>query len=230
MSSRATYFVAATISTASGSRPARAAAAAIRSRASVRPAMRRLPDGPWRCPSVGEEARVAHRADAGVVHLGDAGVEQAPAGDRGEVDLAAAARLGDVRERFADLVAHLVAAAPRPRADRREDRPGAAELAQRGEALVEDPGGEAAPAGVDHGHGALRVEGDGQAVGGENEAGDAAEVRRDTVRLRPHSVRRLGLAHDVAAVDLRAAGDGNADRLAQPSRDPRRRGGRASAT
>src|SRR6185437_14258896 len=63
-----------------------------------------------------------------------------------------------------NFLPHLVAAAARPRADRRLERPVAAELAHCPYALGDDSGREAPPSGVEHGHGPLSGERDRKAV------------------------------------------------------------------
>ena len=119
---------------------ARAAAAAIRSRVeapSRQPRDASLPAGGAVVAAVREEARVAHRAQPAVVDLLDARRAQPGRRDRLEVDVAPQHRLGHVGERLAHLVADLVAAASGAGPDRGGDGAGRADVAQRGDALLE---------------------------------------------------------------------------------------------
>ena len=119
-------------------------------------------------------------------------------------------RLGDVGERVAHLVADLVAAASGAGADRSDDGPARPDVAQRGDALVEHAGREAAPARVHHRDRARSAEGDGKAVGREDQHRDAGDVRGDAVGLRSLPVGQGASAQHLAAVDLRAARKGRA--------------------
>ena len=116
------------------------------------------------------------------------GRERVP-GDRGEVEVALAhARAGDVRERGVDLLAHLVAAAAGARAERGAQLALDAQLAQRGDALGDDPAREAAPAAVQRGDARrARLSMTGQAVGDEDERGELG-LRAWPGRPPPHGV------------------------------------------
>ena len=165
----------------SGSAPraARRRSPAIRSRARVGQAQPRdapLAAGGAAVAAVGEEARVAHRARPASWTSATPASRSAPRATALRSIAAAAARLGDVRERLADLVADLVAAAARARARSPRGPARRAELAQRGDALLEDAGGEAAPAGVDHRDGARRAaRATGRQSAVRTSAGDAAD-------------------------------------------------------
>ena len=117
----------------------------------------RPPGGPRGAPSRRWEkkrsSQIVQRAE--VADLADAGREQAPRGDRAQVD----------RRRRRGRCAEAPRGPPRrPRSSRarrrarsrRSSRSAAAELAQRRTPLLEHAGGEPAPAGVDHRHRAAR--------------------------------------------------------------------------
>ena len=96
-----------------------------------------------------------------------------------------------VGEHLVHLLADLVAAWARARADRRRERAVGAELAERADALGQDPAGEAPPAGVEHRDRASVAtvpragrDRDRQAVGGQHHRRDPAEPRRLAVGLR----------------------------------------------
>ena len=104
------------------------------------------------------------------------------------------------REVRVDLLADLVAAAARARAERGDDGPVAADLAQRAHALVDDPARERPPAAVQRGDGALGGEQDRQAVGDEDDRGGVGQRGRLAVLVRvgPLGRRRLGRAPDAS--------------------------------
>ena len=125
--------------------------------------------------------------------------------DRRQVEVALARpRARHARERGVDLLPHLVAAAARARADRARHRAVRAELAQRGDAVGEDPAGQPAPAAVQGGDRAVGGEHDGEAVGDEDERRRVGQRRGLTVLLRRGTAvaRRLRRAPHRHAVHL----------------------------
>ena len=129
----------------------------------------------------------ADRADAGVVDRDAVGLELL-ARDGGDVEVVAAARVV-VREVRVDLLGDLVAAAARARAERGGDRAVAADLAQRGEALLDDSRRERAPAAVQRGDGAVGGEQDRQAVGDEDDRRGVGERCRLAVLFARRAAR-----------------------------------------
>ena len=121
------------------------------------------------------------------------GLELRP-GDGGEVEVALADARVVGREARVDLLADLVAAAARRRAERGGDGPVRPELAQRRDALGHDPARQPAPAAVQRRDGAVGDEHHRQAVGREHERGDVVERRRLAVLLGrgPLGPGRLG--------------------------------------
>src|SRR5436190_10625584 len=183
-SPRATYLVAASISTscvpgaaAPGGRRATACAISFRSRSrfsrtvwarrpvissamglppapaarSAQPYDARLAPGELSFAAMREEARVADRAYAERPHIWHARRAKPPLGRRRQVDRPAA-RLAAERE--VHLVADLITAGPGAGPDHGLQLLLAGEVSQRPHALLENAGGEAAPAGVQHRHGA----------------------------------------------------------------------------
>ena len=204
-SSSGMYLTAASSSTSPGSRPALRAAAAIspaRARARAAPSRpRRRGSGPPHDPRLPP-------GDAAVAAVGE---EQAgprtscTARRRGPRSTPAACELRRARpsrgrgcarrrgrrsrsKRGVDLLADLVAAAARRRAERgARPRPSRAELAQRARRPRHDPRRQPAPAAVQRRHGAVGDEHHRQAVGDEHERRRVLERGRLAVlgRVRP---------------------------------------------
>ena len=157
-----------------------------------------------------EELRLAAGAEAGGLDLLDPGLEQEPPRDLGQVEHAAVGdAVAEVGEGGEHLVADLVAAGTDPGADRGVGG------ADRLGALGEDPGGEPAPAAVQHRHSAGARESDRQAVGDEDErrqAGLGDDVAVDLGRSALPGVGerarllRAGVEGELGAVDLRPIG------------------------
>ena len=169
--------------------------------------------------AVGEEALVADRAQAGVVHLDALGLELR-AGHDGEVEVAPSPRVVP-GEAGVDLLAHLVAAAARAGADGGLERAVLAELAQRLDALGEDAAGQRAPAAVQGGHGVVAGHDHREAVGGEHDCRGVFERRGLAVllRVRARVRRRLGGPADRRPVHLAPVAEalpGDADLSPQP--------------
>src|SRR5947209_2240488 len=104
---------------------------------------------------MGEEQRgiAAHRAQAAVMHRLHPRAGKFAAGDRLEVEGAAAASVRSMREELRmDLLPHLIAAGAGPGPDRGRQRTARAKLSYGRDARCDDPPGETAPAGMDHGH------------------------------------------------------------------------------
>ena len=153
------------------------------------------------------------------MHGCDAGSFQLVARDRGEIEVALPrAGAGDPGELGVHLLADLVAAAARAGADRGGDRAGRAELAQRGDALGDDPGRERAPAAVQRRDRDVGRQQDREAVGDEHERGGVLERGRLPVLLVHGPVER-GRAMDGRAVHLLAEQEPlarQADRRGEP--------------
>ena len=124
-------------------------------------------------------------------------------------------------EDLVDLLADLVAAAARRRAERGLDRALGAELAQRGHALGHDPRRQPAPAAVQRRDRAVGDQHHRQAVGHEHERRRVLQRGRLPVlgRVRPLRPGRLGGAAHGRLVDLAAVEEAlarRADRRGQP--------------
>src|SRR6185312_11822460 len=188
-SSASTYFVAARISTPGPtSSRIRARLRPIAAASAIEHSHHSLAAGDAAVAPVREVAvGMADRALARHGHLGRARRLERPPGAQPQVGPAVP---DDVRPEAglqapADVVAHLVAARPGAGADRADDL-----ASDRRGAGLDDPGLEAAPAGVQDGQpAAVRAgDGDGDAVRGEEHHGPAVQRRHEAVGAR----ERLG--------------------------------------
>jgi hypothetical protein len=147
--------------------------------------------------TVGEEALVADRARAHVAHILDTSGVQPLVRDRTQIYQAPIAM--GAADRCVNLLAYLVAAPPRTRADHRDRLPATPDLSQRAHALLEHPGDEPSPAGVQSGDRAVHAEHHRDAVGGEHHRREIGGRNRVTVGLERGLLGAVGLERTQAS-------------------------------
>src|SRR6185437_14976749 len=157
---------------------------------SAQPCQSRLAPSLGAFAAIGEIVLVADGASLQVAHLDHPGGQQALVGDRAKVDQAA--RAVGISEGRVDLLADLIATGTRAGTHDRPRLASAANLAQSTHALLQDPGGKPAPAGVQSRHGAVGAEHHRDAVGGEDHRRDTLRRHRVTVRLEAWPALAVG--------------------------------------